>query len=249
MTESITIATAFIAGVLSIFSPCVLPLVPIYFGYLFGDEDSSKSFKTAAIVKTIFFVLGFSLVFVLLGALVGFFGIYVFVEAPWITIVAGIIVMMFGISMIINAFNAKIKTSVGRLEFLQSLGDKWAYRASSMNRLSYAKTFFIGSALGIAWTPCVGSVLAGILILAHSSQTALQGAGMLAVYSIGLGIPFIAGALFLQKTKGLIRKLNTPRGMFWTKTLSGFLLLFIGIFIATNNLILFNAWFYKIWSF
>lgn len=229
----VTIWAALIAGLISFISPCVLPMVPTYLAAM----GSNRTLK-GTLVNALVFVFGFSLVFVGLGALAGFFSFYALREVPWVMLIAGSVIILFGTQMILFALNIKwIQKVFGFL-----------YREKRFQvkkgKNSPARFGLLGMAFGFGWTPCIGPILGAILALAYTSQTAIQGAGLLAIYSLGLGIPFLLSAVFAGTITKLIRKM----GKLYTaiEIISGLMLITLGILIATNNIVLLNAWFYKL---
>ena len=186
----VTIFAALAAGALSFLSPCVLPLVPPYLIYLtgaslerFADEAPVPQVRRETIVAACLFVLGFSTVFVALGASASYIGALLRAFSAELAIVAGIAIIIMGlhflgITPIVWLMQQK------RLEMPKPVGLWGAY--------------LMGLAFAIGWTPCIGPILAAILAVAASEQTVAKGAGMLAVYSLGLGIPFIAAAFAVE---------------------------------------------------
>ncbi len=203
--DSINVGIAFIAGVLSFLSPCILPLVPGYISFLSGvsleelrhGADKKKEFKEAGIVS-IFFVLGFSVIFICLGASASLVGKFLASYITVFTKIAGVLVIIFGLYLI-------GAVRIGWLNYEKRINIK---KPSS----GFLGAFVIGLAFGFGWTPCVGPILGGILSLAATQKTMLKGMLLLAVYSLGLGIPFIVtgfaiGAFmtFFQRYKKFIR--------------------------------------------
>lgn len=223
--DSISIAVAFAGGVLSFLSPCVLPLVPVYLASLVGPvifEPSERRFHLPVFLHALSFVLGFSIVFTLFGAGTGVVGSAL---SPYLAVldkIAGSLLIVFGLFLL-----AGLK--VPWLNFEKRLSP------SKGVSISYFRSFFTGGVFTIAWTPCVGPILGGILALALGSGTAWKGAYLLAAYSLGLGLPFLAiGAAFGSLTPLLrrIHRYSTALYIF-----SGILLISVGILILTNKLI------------
>lgn len=226
MSSDLPFFAAFLGGILSFISPCVLPLVPGYLSFVAGIriEDADKNtplIKTKLLMSSLLFVMGFSLVFIALGA--GASGIAELLRQyqSVFTKIAGIAIIIMGLHMM----------GVFKIAFL--------YREFRVNPdISEARSvltpFLLGLAFGMGWTPCIGPVLAGVLILASQQETIVRGMVMLSVYAAGLGIPFIIAALglgyfqqksgFLKKHLGIIEKIA---GLFLTLT---------GIFIFSNHL-------------
>jgi len=226
--EEISFLAAFGAGLVSFMSPCVLPLVPVYFASLCGPEILDPKAVVSRIpifLHSLSFVLGFSLVFTMMGVLVGLAGIVISPYSVVVRQVVGSLLIVFGLFML-AALRVPWLNYERRLA--PSLG----------TTTGYLRSFLTGSIFCLAWTPCVSPLLSSVLTLALGSETAWQGAYLLAVYSLGLGLPFlIIGAAFGSITP-LLRRIN--RYSKWIYIISGLLLIAIGILILTNRL----AWFY-----
>jgi len=219
-TETITFPAAFIAGLLSFFSPCVLPLLPAYFSFITGlslDEltENRKENRQKVIFSTLAYVAGFSFVFILLGASASFLGGLVRDYAWVLRFFGGGVIIIFGLHLL-GIINIKA------LEFEKRLHVK-------EKPLHLVGTFFIGMAFAAGWTPCIGPMLTSILFLAGSQETVSQGVLLLAIFSSGMALPFIILSFFvhsilgfLKKTRNLIRTLNI---------ISGFLLIVIGLLL------------------
>lgn len=226
MTQGLSIPVAFVAGVVSFLSPCVLPLVPGYISMLSGASiEELKTGADAALVARVFrnsiaFVLGFSVVFIALGASASTVGRFLVVQRSAFNIVAGIIVIIFGLHL----------TGLVKIPFL--------YREARMktggSRRGLVGAFVLGFAFAFGWTPCVGPILAGILALAATRETVFQGMFLLAIYSAGLAIPFLLTGLglsrFLRFYGGFRKHLQV------VEVLSGVLLIAIGVLMAFNRL-------------
>jgi cytochrome c-type biogenesis protein len=226
MTHGLSIPVAFVAGVVSFLSPCVLPLVPGYISMLSGASiEELKAGADAALVARVFrnsiaFVLGFSVVFIALGASATTVGRFLVVQRTVFNLVAGIIVIIFGLHL----------TGLVKIPFL--------YREARMkaggSRHGLVGAFVLGFAFAFGWTPCVGPILAGILALAVTRETVFQGMFLLAIYSAGLAIPFVLTGLglsqFLRLYGGFRKHLQV------VEVLSGVLLLAIGVLMAFSKL-------------
>lgn len=236
MNTSVSIPTAFVFGLLSFFSPCVLPLVPAYLSFMSGvsveelmSARGSEALKRTGL-KSLLFVLGFSVVFVAMGATASSVGQFLINQTYVLMKVAGVIVVIFGLHML-GIFRIKALYTEKRFHArFQSIG--------------FAAPFLIGVMFAFGWTPCIGPVLGAILALAASSNTLGQGIGLLAVYSLGLGIPFLitgfatgAALKALGRFKPHFRKFEVA---------SGVLMIMVGILIFTDNLQslsgIFNKW-------
>ena len=218
---SITFPVALAAGLLSFLSPCVLPLVPVYIANIAGSSvlTASPPSRRYIFLHTLSFVAGFSLVFVILGASMGLLG--AMVPLGPLRNIAGVLLILFGLFLI-------AATKVSWLNYEKHLLPNRA------RGTGYLRSLSIGAIFSLAWTPCVGPVLGGILTLAWSSQTAWQGVYLLLGYSLGLGLPFIAIGLALGAVSPYLRWLN--RHAYITLIVSGVLLITIGILILTGKL-------------
>jgi cytochrome c-type biogenesis protein len=187
---------AFTAGVLSFVSPCVLPLIPSYLTYITGlsfkqleDAHPSAKVRLTVLLHSLFFIFGFSAVFVLLGAIAGVasgkFQSYLREGLTWVESIGGFLIFLFGVHM------------TGLFHFGVLLGDK---RVRLQEKPSgYLGTFVVGVAFAAGWSPCVGPILGSILLIAATSGKIGEGIGLLSTYSLGLGIPFlISGLMFHQ---------------------------------------------------
>ena len=225
--EETSFLIAFSAGLLSFLSPCVLPLVPVYLASLAGPEifDAEVTRRRLPIfLHSLSFVIGFSIVFIILGAGAGLTGFAIGAHLGLMRQISGSLLIAFGLFML-------VALKVPWLNFEKRL------TPSQGVTTGYLRSFLIGGIFSLAWTPCVGPILGGILTLALSSETAWQGASLLAIYSLGLGLPFLViGAAFNFITP-LLKRIN--RYSQWVYIISGLLLVGIGIAILTNKLVWF----------
>ncbi len=219
----VSIFVAFGYGVLSFLSPCVLPLIPVYLASLVGPElfeDASRRKRLPIFLHALSFVIGFSLVFTLWGAGSGMLGGILLSNLDVVRKVSGVLIILFGLFML-----AALK--IPWLNYERRLN------VSRTGKVSYLRSFLIGAVFPVAWIPCTSAVLGGILLLAGTSQTALQGAFLLAVYSLGLGLPFLALAIAFDFVTPLLK--NIRRFSAWIYVVSGLLLIAVGILILTDN--------------
>ena len=193
---NITYWIAFTAGILSFVSPCVLPLIPSYLTYITGlsfkqldDAHPTAKVRITVLLHSICFILGFSVIFVLLGAIAGVasnsFQTHLREGLEWVEKIGGLLIFLFGVHM------------TGLFHFGVLLGEK---RVQLHRKPSgYFGTFIVGVAFAAGWTPCIGPILASILMIAATSGQIGEGIGLLSVYSLGLGVPFLlSGLLFHQ---------------------------------------------------
>lgn len=186
--ENVSLFAAFTAGIISFISPCVLPLIPAYLSFISGvsvEEMKSRDKKSQVLKKvslnTILFILGFSVVFVALGASATFFGEFLLAKLSLFNKIAGVIIMILGVHLL----------GVFRIRFLD-----YEKRFHTKSRpLGLFGSFLVGLAFAFGWTPCIGPILAGILLVASNQDTVTKGVVLLSSYSLGLGIPFFVTAV------------------------------------------------------
>lgn len=210
----------FLEGIITFISPCILPMLPIYISYFMGSNENGKGNK--ALINSIGFVIGFSIIFTVLGAAAGTFGVFIQRYMNIFNIVAGSLLVIFGLNYI-----GLFKISI--LERSFKLKTK-----SDLNNLNLRKSVLFGVIFAIGWTPCVGTFLGSALMIAASSQNSMEGIFMLLIYSLGLGIPFIISALLIESLKGAFTFIK--RNYKTINIISGVLLILIGILMMTGYL-------------
>jgi cytochrome c-type biogenesis protein len=232
--ENVSILTAFMFGVISFVSPCVLPIVPGYLSFISGysfDEmttsDRSDLFKKVT-VNSLLFVLGFSVIFVALGASATAMGQFLLQKLSLFSKIAGMIIIVFGLHMV----------GLFKIKFLN-----YEKRFHAGKKIGLLGSFVAGLAFAFGWTPCIGPVLAAILAIAAQQDTIGKGITLLSVYSLGLGIPFLVTSLSINAFLRFFRKFS--RYIRWVEITGGILLIVIGILIMTNNLTLLSGYFAK----
>lgn len=225
--KDVSFSLAFLAGVLSFLSPCVLPLVPSYVSFITGlsFEDltsgiNRKKVQYLTITNSLAFILGFSAVFISLGASSSAIGKFLFDYQEWIRIIGGILVIIFGLFV----------AGFLKMEFLMK--DRKLHLSGKP--AGYIGTFIVGMTFAAGWTPCIGPILGTILVYASSKASALYGLKLLAVYSAGLALPFFLSSLavnsFLSYSKKVLRYMKV------VMVISGLLLIIFGIMLLTNRL-------------
>jgi len=235
----VTLIGAFIAGILSFLSPCVLPLVPAYLSYISGvsvdalrqhgdqGDTSNTSIRRTAIIQSLWFILGFSLVFIALGASATWMGQWLLSNMSILGKVAGIIIFIFGLHY----------TGLIRIPFLMM---EARVDTGTVNARSGMGALVLGSAFAFGWTPCIGPILGAILAVAGAQQHVGQGILLLATYSIGLGIPFLLAALatdaFLNWSQRFKRHLHA------IEVTSGILLMLVGGLIFLGSFSILAGW-------
>ena len=217
-----TLPIAFLAGLISFLSPCVLPLIPGYISYISGtslDKIKEKE-KNLIFFKTIFFTLGFSFVFIALGSTASSMGKFFLTNSNIFRIVAGIIIVFFSLQIIgiinINLMNKDIRFFTNQYS----------------NNLTFP--FLVGAAFGFGWTPCIGPILGSIITLAALEENISKGVILLTFYSLGLAIPFILSGVLIDKFLLFSKSFKKYKSII-TKV-GGTILLFTGIAILTNQL-------------
>jgi cytochrome c-type biogenesis protein len=230
MMGSVTLFAAFLAGVLSFVSPCVLPLIPGYLSFVSGvtlEEmrgggalaAPTPGARRKAVISSIAFVLGFSLVFISLGASATAVGAYLMARLTLFGKVAGVVIILFGLHM------------MGVLRI------GWLYSEKRVQTAKKPAGFFgamvVGIAFAFGWTPCIGPILAAILAVAAAQESVVQGVKLLAVYSLGLGLPFIATALAINQFFAASARLR--KHYHTIEVVSGVLLVVVGVLIFTNR--------------
>jgi len=221
--EDVSVPAAFGAGIASFLSPCVLPLVPVYLASLAGASSFSAQVgagRRAPVLHALCFVAGFSIVFVALGASAGVIGTVA--SADLMRKIAGAMLLVFGLLLLATPW-------VPWLNYEKRFGRMMGGGAG------YMRSVLVGVAFSLGWTPCIGLILGGILALASSSQTAWHGAYLLGVYSLGLGVPFIAAGLALGTADSVTRWLSRRSNII--SLISGILLIVLGILMFTNKLV------------
>lgn len=218
---------AFIAGLLSFLSPCVLPLVPSYVGFITGmtlPEMSGR--RRVALTHALLFVAGFSLVFVLLGASATALGRALNYYQIWLQRIGGILIILFGL-LCLGVFKTGMLTQERRLHL-------------ERKPLGYLGSALVGMAFGAGWTPCIGPVLGGILGLAATTNDVSRGMQLLAVYSAGLAIPFLIAAVAVESFLDWFQRFR--RFLPWVMRFSGILLIVVGVLLVTGEFTRLAGW-------
>lgn len=249
----IGLAPAFLAGLISFVSPCVLPLVPAYIGYLGGTAvttaGTTQRSHYITFLHALFFVLGFTSIFVLLGATASAVGQLLNQQVYTIQKIGGVIVILFGLHMIglftalegaIQARPAWRESIVGRallpiLRWFNSLlyTEKRVHMQTNPG-LGFFSSFLVGIFFAAGWTPCVGPILGTILLAASSAESVTRGTIVLTAYSLGLGIPFLLAGLLLESMTGLLRRARPYLGVI--SFISGLFLIYVGFLLFTHQL-------------
>src|SRR5688500_8253078 len=196
---SFGLTIAFGAGLLSFLSPCVLPLIPSYVTFITGLslEDVQKS-RRAALVHSLLFILGFTLIFLALGATATALGQLLSYQRVWISRVGGVLIIVFGLYML-GVFNVALFSRERRVH----IADK---------PVGYLGTLLVGIAFGAGWTPCIGPILGSILTYAASSADMARGIWLLLAYSLGLAVPFLLSAVAVGRFRALFPRMKRQMG-------------------------------------
>jgi cytochrome c-type biogenesis protein len=230
----VTYIGALIAGVLSFLSPCVLPLVPPYlcflggttFDQLTGEDETPSHVYTTVVLSSVAFVLGFTTVFVILGATASAAGQLIAANLPLLSKIAGVIIIIAGLHFL-------------GIIHIPILHREARYHADA-RPAGLIGAFVIGLAFAFGWTPCIGPVLGAILAVAAGEDSVSQGISLLLVYSLGLGIPFILAAIAIRPFLRTLERFRKHLSMM-EKVLGGFLVL-TGILFLTNSMTLISTW-------
>jgi cytochrome c-type biogenesis protein len=232
--DNVSVFASFFAGLVSFLSPCVLPLVPGYISIVSGsslDQLKAKA-KDASLFRTvllnsIMFIVGFSITFILLGASATWIGQVLVSRMRLLGQLAGLILIVFGIHLM----------GIFKINFLYK--DKRFHNVEKPRGLLGA--LVLGLAFAFGWTPCIGPILAGILTLASTKQTVTQGMFLLAIYSAGLGIPFLLTSLALNKFLAFYSRFK--RHFHAVEVVSGALVVAVGVLMVTGSLTRLATWF------
>jgi cytochrome c-type biogenesis protein len=218
----VSLSIAFFAGIISFISPCVLPLIPGYISFICGTTLNELDLKSKKFIlqKSLFFSLGFSLVFISLGATATFIGSFLLHNSQFLSIISGIVIILFGIYLL----------ELIQINFLnKNFGN---YNIKFSNNLFFP--FIVGVGFGFGWTPCIGPILGSILAYASMENSIYRGVLLLSVYSLGLAIPFVISSLVVKKFL-VISKKSKPY-LNRIKKFSGIVLLITGALIITGKL-------------
>ncbi len=224
LLSNVSYLMTFIEGILTFISPCILPMLPIYFVYLAGESQKSEkslpSNKNRLLINSIGFVIGFTIVFTALGATVTSLSHFLVNHRSLLEKISGIVMIVFGLNFAgilkINLLNRE-----KRFDF-------------KFDSLRFISSIVFGMVFSLGWTPCLGAFLGSALALASNSETIFQGMLLLFIYSIGLGIPFILTSVLFEKVKGAFSQIQK-----YTRTISiisGILLIIAGILVFTGSL-------------
>ncbi len=220
-------ALAFLAGLLSFLSPCVLPLIPSYVGFLTGlTLEELEVRRGTALAHALWFVAGFSLIFIALGATASAFGVLLLRSQVWIGRIGGGVVILFGLYLL-----GVLRPALLMRERKVQLAHK---------PLGYLGSAFVGVTFGAAWTPCIGPILGAILTLAAAQASVGHGAALLTAYSAGLALPFVVTALALDRFLAWFQRFRPY--LVWVERIAGGLLILLGLLLVTDRFTLLAGW-------
>ena len=205
---------SFLEGVITFISPCLLPMLPIYLSYFAGGGERAVGRTLRCAMG---FVLGFTVVFVAMGALAGTLGSFLTRYEMWVNIVLGAIVVVFGLNYL----------GVLRLNLFRGMG-----RKTETGEMRFFSALLFGMVFSVGWTPCVGAFLGSALLLASQQGSVLVGMGMLLAYSLGLGIPFVVSAVLIDQLKSAFGFIKRHYGVI--NTVCGVFLVLMGLAMATG---------------
>jgi cytochrome c-type biogenesis protein len=216
-SKSMQYFISFLEGIITFISPCLLPMLPIYVSYFAGGEEERSTAKT--LKNAIGFVIGFTAIFVLLGALAGTLGSFLKKYQLVVNIVTGLVVVLFGLN-----FLGLFKLNIFR-------GGNGPLKNK---KIGFFSALLFGVVFSIGWTPCVGAFLGSALMMASQEGNTLKGIAMLLCYSLGLGIPFVASAVLIDKLRSTFNFIKKHYNVI--NTVSGILLILLGILMMTGLL-------------
>jgi cytochrome c-type biogenesis protein len=226
-TPTIGVLIAFSAGLLSFLSPCVLPLIPSYVTFITGlSLDDVQHARKAALVHGMLFVLGFSLIFLAMGAGATMLGQSLLRHRDWISRVGGVVIIVFGLYLL-GVLNIGFMSRERRFH----VADK---------PVGYFGTLFVGIAFGAGWTPCLGPILGSILVYTGSQADLGKGMWLLSAYSLGLAVPFLLSAVAIERFTTFFQRMR--RQMVWVSRVSGVVMIGIGVLLVTNYFTVLAAW-------
>ncbi|MBU0605076.1 MAG: cytochrome c biogenesis protein CcdA [Candidatus Omnitrophica bacterium] len=223
--EHVAYIGAFTAGILTFLSPCILPLIPSFIAYIagvsYGDmKDGRTDIRKKTISHTVFFIIGFSIVFILMGLTATVLGKALFAYQKYIRIGGGALIILFGFTL----------TGILKIGFLE----KGFHVRVREGKASYLGSLLVGVTFAAAWTPCAGPLLGSILVIAGTEGSAAEGTKLLALYSAGLGLPFLITAVAMQMFLVLFNRFK--KAMAYINKAAGAILILVGALIITDSL-------------
>ncbi len=228
---SVGILVAFVAGLLSFLSPCVLPLVPSYVSFITGLgveelEAGGEDVKRVTLLHSLLFVGGFTLIFLLMGASATYIGQVLRLYQDVISRIGGVIIILFGV-LLLGIVPIRALSREKRYQFQRK-------------PVGYAGTVAVGVAFGAGWVPCIGPILGAILTLAATRANMAEGVGLLFVYSLGLAIPFVLSAIALTVFLAWFQRFR--RYIRYVEWVAGILLIFVGLLLVSGRFTVLAGW-------
>lgn len=230
LTQTVSYSAAFLAGLLSFVSPCLLPLIPAYFAFISGysieelTDNPNAAVRSRILAATTSFVLGFSLVFILMGASASFLGSLVMEYKDIIRIAGGLMILGLGVHM----------TGIIRFRGLENEKRIMVHKKP----LHLAGIFLVGMAFAAGWSPCIGPLLGSILMVAGTRETIGEGVVLLGIYSIGLAIPFMLVSFFVPAMLRIVK--GATKTIQYVGPVAGALLIVVGLLLLTDSFVFFN---------
>ena len=223
--EHVSYIVALTAGILTFLSPCILPLIPSFIAYMAGVsynelKNETKDVRRRTLLHTMLFILGFSVVFILMGLTATAIGKALFAYQKFIRIGGGVLITLFGLTL----------TGILKVGFME----KDHHLNIHAKKATYLGSFIVGVTFAAAWTPCAGPILGSILVMAGTKESVIEGVKLLSLYSIGVGIPFIITALAMHTFLAYFNRFK--KIMAHINRVAGALLILVGILIITDSL-------------
>jgi cytochrome c-type biogenesis protein len=226
-TPTVGVLLAFSAGLLSFLSPCVLPLIPSYVTFITGlSFDDVQHARRAALVHGSLFVLGFTLIFLAMGAGATMLGQTLLQNRDWISRVGGVVIIIFGLYLL-GVLNIGFLSREKRFH----VADK---------PVGYLGTVAVGIAFGAGWTPCLGPILGSILVYTGTQADLGKGMWLLSAYSLGLAVPFLLSAIAINRFAAFFQRMR--RQMVWISRVSGAVMIAVGLLLVTNYFTILASW-------
>jgi cytochrome c-type biogenesis protein len=226
-TPTLGVVIAFSAGLLSFLSPCVLPLIPSYVTFITGlSLDDVQNARRTALVHGMLFVLGFTIIFMAMGAGATLLGQSLLQHRDWISRVGGVVIIVFGLYLL-GVLNIGFLSREARFH----VADK---------PVGYFGTVFVGFAFGAGWTPCLGPILGSILVYTSSQADLVRGMWLLFAYSLGLAVPFLLSAIAIDRFSAFFQRMR--KQMVWVSRISGVVMIGIGLLLVTNYFTILSSW-------
>lgn len=226
-TATVGVTISFTAGILSFLSPCVLPLIPSYVSFITGlSLDDVQRSRRIALIHALLFIVGFTLVFLALGATATVLGRMLLRHRDWVGRIGGVLVIVLGLYLL-GVFNLGALARERRVHIANK-------------PLGYLGTVLVGMAFAAGWTPCIGPILGAVLTYTASSADLNRGLLLLFAYSLGLAVPFVLAALMIDRFMELLKRYRGA--LVWTSRVSGALLIAIGLLMVTGSMTVLSSW-------